>query len=148
MAEQTTERMTIKASAATCFQVVIDFDRYPEWAADIKHVEVSEVDGDGRPTRVGFRAAAFGRSTTYTLAYDYSEAPSKLAWTEVEGDMTTRLDGAYEFLPTPDGETEVIYHLSVDLRVPLPVFVKRRAEGRITGIALKHLKARVESLAQ
>lgn len=146
MAEQTTERMTIKAPADTCFDVVIDFERYPEWAADIKHVEVKARDEQNRPIRVGWRAAAFGRSTTYTLAYDYSEAPSKLAWTEVEGDLTTRLDGAYEFIPTPEGETEVIYHLAVDLRVPLPAFVKRRAEGRITGIALKHLKARVESL--
>jgi hypothetical protein len=32
----------------------------------------------------------------------------------------------------------------VDLKVPLPVFVKRRAEGRITYTALKELKARVE----
>ena len=27
-----------------------------------------------------FRAAAFGRSTSYTLAYDYAEAPHVLAW--------------------------------------------------------------------
>jgi hypothetical protein len=32
----------------------------------------------------------------------------------------------------------------VDLKVPLPGFVKRRAEGRIMGTALKELKVRVE----
>ncbi|MGH9302050.1 MAG: SRPBCC family protein [Acidimicrobiales bacterium] len=148
MAEQTTERMTIGASPATCFAVVTDFEHYPLWAADVKHVELVEVDDQGRATRVAWRVAAFGRSTSYTLAYDYSEAPEKLSWAEVEGDMTTMLDGSYEFRATEDGETDVVYHLVVDLRVPLPAFVKRRAEGRIRGIALKQLKVRVESLSQ
>ena len=43
-----------------------------------------------------------------------------------------------------DGGTEIAYRLVVDLKVPLPGFVKRRAEGRIMGTALKELKVRVE----
>jgi hypothetical protein len=35
--------------------------------------------------------------------------------------------------------------LTVDLTVPLPGFVKRRAEGRIMHTALKELKARAEA---
>ena len=50
---------------------------------------------------VTFRAAAFGRSTSYTLAYDYSEAPGVLAWVQTEGDITSKLDGRYVFAPTP-----------------------------------------------
>ena len=42
---------------------------------------------------------------------------------------------------------EVVYHLEVDLVVPLPGFVKRRAEAKIIRTALPELKARVESLA-
>jgi ribosome-associated toxin RatA of RatAB toxin-antitoxin module len=143
--EQVTERMVIRASPAYCFQVLTDFERYPEWAADIKAVTVDERDGEGRPVEVTFRAAAFGRSTSYTLRYDYSQAPERLSWHQVRGDVTRRLDGSYEIEADDDGSADITYHLVVDLKVPLPVFVKRRAEGRITYTALKELRARAES---
>jgi ribosome-associated toxin RatA of RatAB toxin-antitoxin module len=145
VAELATERMIMRASPERCFEVVTDFERYIEWAADIKHVEVVDRDAEDRAAAVAFRAAAFGRSTSYTLAYDYTGAPRELTWVQTEGDLTSRLDGAYVFEPTVDGDTEVVYRLVVELKVPIPGFVKRRAEGRIMHTALKHLKARVES---
>lgn len=136
--------MVIRASPSYCYQVLTDFEHYPEWAADIKAVSIDERDAEGRPTEVTFRAAAFGRSTSYTLRYDYSGAPSRLSWEQVKGDVTRRLDGSYDISPSDDGSADITYHLVVDLKVPLPVFVKRRAEGRITYTALKELRARVE----
>ena len=85
MEEQVTERMVIRASPSYCYQVLTDFERYPEWAADIKAVSIDERDAEGRATEVTFRAAAFGRSTSYTLRYDYSAAPSRLSWEQVRG---------------------------------------------------------------
>jgi hypothetical protein len=62
------------------------------------------------------------------------------------GDLTSKLDGDYRFRPAPDGGTEVTYTLEVELRVPLPGFIKRRAQSRIMHTALEELKAHVESL--
>jgi hypothetical protein len=87
-----------------------------------------------------------GRSTSYKLRYDYAKAPEVLAWRLVEGDITRKLDGSYELAPV-DGDpdrTQVTYHLEVDLLVPLPGFVKRRAEGRIVTTALRSLRAHLE----
>jgi hypothetical protein len=64
-----------------------------------------------------------------------------------EGDITSKLDGRYVFEPTGDGCTQVTYHLEVELKVPLPGFIKMRAQSRIMSIALRDLKARVESTA-
>jgi len=147
VAEQATERMVVSADPARCFAISADIANYPTWAADIKAVTVDERDAEGRPSVVTFRAAAFGRSTSYTLSYDYSEAPEVLAWVETEGDITSKLDGRYVFAATPDGGTEVTYHLEVELKVPLPGFIKMRAQSRIMSIALRDLKARVESTA-
>ena len=147
MAEQATERMTVSASPERCFAVSADIDAYPRWAADIKEVTIDERDDQGRPLLVTFRAAAFGRSTNYTLAYDYSGAPDVLAWVQTRGDITAKLDGRYVFTPTGDGGTEVTYHLEVEMKVPLPGFIKMRAQSRIMSIALRDLKARAESTA-
>lgn len=147
MAEQATERMVVAATPARVFEVSADIAAYPQWAADIKDVTIDERDDQGRPTLVTFRAAAFGRSTSYTLAYDYSGAPEVLAWVQTQGDITSKLDGRYVFAPDGDGGTEVTYHLEVEMKVPLPGFIKMRAQSRIMAIALRELKARIESEA-
>jgi ribosome-associated toxin RatA of RatAB toxin-antitoxin module len=142
--ENVAERMIIRGTPEDCYAVLTDFARYPDWAADIKSVQIDSRDDQGRALVVTFRAAAFGRSTSYTLEYDYARAPRELSWVQTRGDLTRRLDGSYQLSPSGDGGTEIVYHLVVDLKVPLPGFVKRRAEGRIMGTALRELKAVVE----
>jgi ribosome-associated toxin RatA of RatAB toxin-antitoxin module len=137
--------MVVAAPAEQCFAVLVDVERYPEWAADIKDVSVMSRDSEGRPLEVTWRAGAFGRSTSYTLRYDYSAAPTKLSWKQTAGDLTSKLDGTYSFERSDNGSTEVTYTLEVELRVPLPGFIKRRAQSRIMHTALEELKARVES---
>ena len=144
MAERATEQIVIDATAARLLEVLLDFERYPDWAADIKDVEVLERDDEGRGNLVRYRAAAMGQSARYTLAYDYSDIPNSMSWKLVEGSIMRVLDGSYTF-EAQGGGTLVTYHLEVDLIVPIPGFVKRRAEWRIAHTALKELKARVES---
>ena len=134
MADKATERLTIAATPERCFEAAVDFERYPEWAADIKEAKVLERDPEGRGTQVAYRAAAMGKSTRYTLGYDYGEAPRQLSWKLLEGDIMRRLDGSYELRPV-DGDpdnTDVVYQLVVDLVIPLPGFVKQRPR-RTTG---------------
>ncbi len=145
MTDQTTERIVVGSSPAVTYEVAADIERYPDWVTDIKQVTVDERDGLGRARLVTFRTVAFGRSTTYTLEYDYDQAPSELGWRLIKGDLTTVLDGSYAFAAV-DGGTEVTYHLEAELKVPIPGFVKTRAQGRIQTTALRELKARVESI--
>ncbi len=146
MSEQAREQIRIEAPVERCFATLIDFAAYPEWAGDLKEVHVVETDDHGRGTVVEYRAAAMGRSTTYQLAYDYAGAPNRLGWELVNGDLQRELDGVYLLSPADDDPdaTEVAYELAVDLIIPIPGFVKRRAEGRIIKTALHELKARVE----
>jgi ribosome-associated toxin RatA of RatAB toxin-antitoxin module len=144
MAERATEQITIAAPPERCFAVILDFERYPEWAGDIREVEVVERDEEGRGTKVAYRAAAMGRSARYTLEYDLSDAPHRLSWKLVEGDIMRVLDGTYTFDPEGGG-TLVTYQLEVELMIPMPGFIKRRAEGKIMGTALRELKRHVET---
>lgn len=146
MVDKAREHTVINAPIQACFDALIDFERYPEWAGDLKSATVLERDAEGRGLVVEFRAAAMGRSTTYRLRYDYTAAPHRLGWVLESGDLQRELDGAYELRPSPDDPeaTEVSYELSVDLVLPIPGFVKRRAEARIIKTALDDLKALVE----
>jgi ribosome-associated toxin RatA of RatAB toxin-antitoxin module len=145
MSEQATEKKTVKAPPERLWDVAVDFERYPEWATRIKEVTVEERDDEGRGTRVTYRAGAMGRSTQYTLAYDYSEAPNQLAWVLEKGDIMRKLDGVYVFEPGDDGTTDVTYHLEAELIFPLPGFIKDRARSFILHTALNELKSRAET---
>ena len=144
MAETASDTITIAAAPDTVWAIATDIERYPEWARDVKDVVVTARDSDGRPSQVEFRTSALGRSTHYTLQYDYSQAPQMLAWSMVKGDIQRSIEGAYRFEATNDGGTLVQYDLAIELVVPLPGFVKRRAERRILN-AIKEMKAYAEA---
>jgi uncharacterized membrane protein len=147
MTETANERIRIDAPADRCWDVAVDFESYPEWVRDVKEVRTLERAPDGLGTRVEYRAAALGKSVRYILEYDYSDAPNSFSWKFVEGDMLRRLDGTYRFEPEGESSTRVHYELAVDLAVPLPGLLKRRAAGLIMGSALKELKKQVEAVA-
>ena len=117
VAEQATERMVVSASPEQCFEVS-DIERYPQWAADIKQVAIERRDDEGRPARRPSAPAAFGRSTSYTLAYDYTEAPCP-GLEQTAGDLTSKLDGSYLFEPV--GRWRHRGHLQPRGRVAGPV---------------------------
>jgi ribosome-associated toxin RatA of RatAB toxin-antitoxin module len=141
--QRATESIRVSAPPEVVYRVVTDFEHYDEWVSDLKRVEVLESDAQGRPLEVEFRAAAFGRSTTYSLRYDYDHAPEILAWHQTDGDLTAILNGEYRFTPESGG-TLLTYDLEVELLVPIPSFVKSRAAHRIQSQALQELKTRAE----
>jgi uncharacterized membrane protein len=147
MADQATLTMEIAAPVEQLFTVLLDFEAYPTWARDLKGITVESLDAQGRGLEVTYRAAAMGRSTSYTLRYEYGEDPCRISWELVRGDIMRRLDGSYILEPrgARAEHTLVTYHLAVDLVVPLPAFVKRRAESRIIHTAQRELRAHVES---
>ncbi|MGQ0833150.1 MAG: SRPBCC family protein [Microthrixaceae bacterium] len=144
MADQATETIEIAAPVERIVEVLGDFNAYPAWARDLKGVSVDAVDSTGRGQEVTFRAAAMGRSTSYTLRYQYGDRPRTISWELVRGDIMRRLDGSYVLEAVGADRTLVTYHLSVELVVPLPGFVKRRAESKIVHTALRELRAHVE----
>lgn len=145
--ESAVEQATVSATRDRCFEVATDVASYPDWARGVTTVTVVDRDEQGRVSQALFEVEAIGRSARYELAYDYSDAPRKLSWSLVDGDLMTALDGAYTFEDSVDlpGGTDVRYELTIDLAVPLPGFVKRRAEGKIIEAALPYFCKRVES---
>jgi hypothetical protein len=147
MADSATQTMEIAASPERILGILLDFDAYPTWARDLKGVAVDSRDSEGRGEVVTFRAAAMGRSTSYTLRYQHGEDGRSLSWELVRGDIMRRLDGSYVLAPVEGApeRTKVTYHLDVDLIVPLPGFVKRRAEAKIIHTALRELRSHAQA---
>lgn len=143
MAFSVKDSIDIEATASEIFEVATDFESYPEWNPDIKKIEITETDDDGRAARVFYEVDARLKTVRYTLAYDYSGAPESYAWDLVDGDVKA-LTGSYSF-DEFDDVTEVTYELTLDPGFPVPGIFRRQGENQIKKSALEGLKKRVES---
>ena len=123
--------------------VIADFAAYPQWASAVRSAEVLE-QANGRASRVRFTLDAGVVKDTYVLGYDW-DGDNAVRWHLAEGgSVISAMDGGY--LLADQGEaTETTYELEVDIRIPMPGLLKRRAEKTIIDTALKGLKKRVES---
>jgi ribosome-associated toxin RatA of RatAB toxin-antitoxin module len=143
MADGAHEQLEVAATPARCFAVATDYEAYPSWTSDVKQATVLARDGRGRGAQVEFHVAGLGRRVRYVVEYDYAEAPAAFSWKLVEGDLLRALEGRYAFTATDDG-TLVDYTLHLELAVPMPGLVRRRASGMIMANALRDLQRAVE----
>ena len=143
MTDSVKDSIDVRATAEQVFEVAADFAAYPDWNANIKKVEVKETDSEGRGTKVWYQVDAKVKTVSYTLAYDYSDAPRSFSWDLLDGDVK-ELNGSYTF-DEFDDVTEVVYETAVDPGFPIPKMLKRQAQRAIVRGALEDLKKRVES---
>ncbi|BDT86222.1 SRPBCC family protein [Nocardia cyriacigeorgica] len=144
MADRTQRSIVIAAPSQQVMSVIADLPSYPEWVSAAKSVEVLESGPDGRARTARFVLDAGVVKDTYVLSYTWRPDGKAVTWTLLSGDLQKAQDGSYELVDLPDGGTEVIYQLTVDLNIPMIGMFKRKAEKVITDTALKELKKRVE----
>ena len=144
MADSTIQSIEIDATPQACFDVAAGLEDYPEWASEVKRVEVVERDGEGRPLAVDLTIDAMIKQITTRFHYTY-EAPTSMSWTADPNSDIKELEGSYEFTEV-DGGTSVVYALRVTPAFTIPGFLRRQAEKQLVGTALRGLRKRVESL--
>jgi len=142
MAEGTFSTLEIDATPEDLYDTAADVAAYPEWASGVKEVEVLDVDSEGRVDRARFVLEGFVKEIEYVLKYSH-DRPSLLSWVAEESDDLRMLEGSYQFAPTEDSATEVVYSLTVEPKFIIPGFIKRQAEKQIVTTALRGLRKRV-----
>lgn len=146
MADSTNSSIVINAPAGEVLDIIADLEAYPQWAKEIKQVEVLTEDGDGWPDRARFTLDAGAIKDTYTLDYTWDvteDGTGVVSWVLVEGNVLKAMDGSYELRAEGEG-TSVTYHLMVDVKIPMLGMIKRKAEKIIVDTALRDLKKRAE----
>jgi len=155
MADRTESSIVIDAAPGAILDVIADFDRYPEWAGEVKKVALISEDGDGWADQVEFTLSAGAIKDTYVLEYDWDVADDGtgvVSWHLVTAQVLKALNGSYTLEDvTAEGatveggvSTAVTYRLSVDVKIPMLGMLKRKAEKVIIDTALTELKKRVE----
>jgi ribosome-associated toxin RatA of RatAB toxin-antitoxin module len=144
VADQASSSITIDAAPDAVLAVIRDVEAYPQWTGGIAKAEVLE-EGTGGPKRVAFSMSQSGLSDEYTLDYDWK--PDGVSWSLAEPSKLQKSQRGSYRLAEEGGKTQVTYHLTMDIKVPMIGLMKRKAEKMIIDSALKELKKRVESVS-
>jgi len=142
MGERVTDTIAVAAPMDVVWDTITDLEDYPQWLEGVLETEIVDTTEEGYPLVASFRVDAKVTEVRYTLRYRYQD--HDVHWQLVEGDTISQLDGSYELAEDGDG-TRVRYSLEVDVDLPLPGFLKKRAAKQILEQGLEGLKDRAEA---
>jgi uncharacterized membrane protein len=142
-AEHTVE---IAAPIGTCFEAITDYETFASWQSAVVDTEVLDWDAKGRGKRVRLFVDAKVRKVDYTLDYRYDE-PERIEWEFVEGNGINDADGHYLFEDLGGDRTRATYKLGLEVGIPLPGPVARRAHKSTLKASVEDLKREAERRA-
>jgi ribosome-associated toxin RatA of RatAB toxin-antitoxin module len=134
-----------RATPREVYDVVVDFPAYPRLFPELKEARV--LSRTGPVARVEFRAHMV-LPIRYVLDLACAgEAPAggplTIEWRYVEGEIVTNSVGGWRFSPEGDG-TAVDYHVSMDVKAPVPGFVLRKVTDGLVSASLPNMFVSLE----
>ncbi|WP_099024608.1 SRPBCC family protein [Mycolicibacterium palauense] len=124
MAVSDSREVVIEASPQEILDVIADVESTPSWSPQYQSAEILDSYDDGRPRQVKMKVKAAGLSDEQVIEYTWAD--DHVSWTLVSSGQLKAQDAKYSL--TPDGDkTRVKFDMAIDLAVPLPGFVLKRA---------------------
>ena len=130
----------IEAAPERCYEILLDFDRWPDWQPGLSSAVVHERDADGRGELVEFTADAVVKKIRYTVRYTHAP-PHRMSWVLVEGDVKAG-DGEFLLDEIAPGRTRATYRLVSDLGFYVPGPLRRKGTELLMGGVIKGLQQR------
>jgi ribosome-associated toxin RatA of RatAB toxin-antitoxin module len=121
-------------------QVIVDFERYPEFVPFMERAELLSIEGERRRVRFTLNLVA-------RISYILDLVPgtdSGLTWTLVDGPFV-RNNGSWRLEGLNDGGTLATYAADVELKGFLPGFLERRLVAESLPATLRAFRDRAES---
>jgi ribosome-associated toxin RatA of RatAB toxin-antitoxin module len=141
---QASKTVTVNVTPEQFFDVIADYEKYPEFLPEVKKVKVDA--GQGAIKEVTYTVDIKAKVINYTLKHT-AEKPATLRWTMIKGEMMKGNDGAWTLKPgAKAGTTDATYTIDLRLSALVPGFIEKLlAEQNLPGL-LANFKARAEKL--
>jgi len=107
------------------YEVVVDYERYPEFVPGIRKCRVRN---GGAEKQVEYELDLGIRRIKYVLRHD-EQRPRRVSWSLVSGDMLKLSNGSWD-LAEEQGKTRAIY--SVEIQIARPPLVPQALVDRVS----------------
>jgi len=140
MATSDSREVVIEATPEEILDVIADVEATPEWSPQYQRAEILEMGDDGRPRRVKMTVKTAGITDEMEIQYTWSD--DSVSWTLIKAGALKKQDASYTL--TGDGaKTKVRFDIAIDLSIPMPGFVLKRALKGGTESATEGLRKQV-----
>jgi ribosome-associated toxin RatA of RatAB toxin-antitoxin module len=139
---KTEQQIVIEAAIDDVFDVIVDYERYPEFLPEMKQAQIrSQADG---VSVVSFELEIIMR-LGYTLRL-VEDRPHTVTWTLQEAKMFSSNSGGWQLEKLGGAQTRATYGLEIKLRGLIPKSVSSRLIGTTLPNTLKRFKDRIEGV--
>ncbi len=140
-----TKEVVVDAPIERFFDLVVDYERYPEFVPGIRTCRVRDAQGE---KQVEYELDLGVKRIRYVLRMT-EERPRRVAWSLVSGDMMKVSNGSWDLAPDGD-RTRAVYAVEIQIARPplVPQLIVDRVSDELTRIqlpkTLEAFKARAE----
>lgn len=135
-----TQSIIINVPPKVIYDVVLDFESYPEFFKDVKSITVEKK----KPLTVTFEINVI-KKIKYTLVFN-TTPNKKVFWSFVEGDVFKENKGSWIFEEEGKDKTHVTYNIEVDFGLFVPSLITNKLIGRNLPDMLQTFKKRAEEI--
>ena len=137
-----TRSIEIEAPINLVYDVIVDYERYPEFLADME--TVSLVRQEGETIEAAFTLNLIKR-ITYTLEL-VGERPHKVRWSLTASKLFQSNDGGWDLEEIDEARTRATYSIDVGFGLAVPKAISSRLIGSSLPATLEAFKQRSESM--
>ncbi|MBI2068142.1 MAG: SRPBCC family protein [Deltaproteobacteria bacterium] len=137
---QASETIFIEAPAKTVYDIIMDFEKYPDFLPDVK--EASLLSKKGNSLEVEFEIQVI-KKINYSLKVSGTPG-KKVAWSLLKGDFFKKNDGGWS-LKEKNGKTEATYSVDIDFGIFVPSMITSKLIGSNLPGMLRRFKERIEN---
>jgi coenzyme Q-binding protein COQ10 len=140
-----TREVLVDAAIEKFFDIVVDYERYPEFVPGVRACKVSDVGGE---KLVSYELDLGVKRIRYVLRMA-EKRPTSVSWSLVSGDMMKVSNGSWA-LAAEGGKTRAVYGVDIQIARPplVPQAIVDRVGDELTRIqlpkTLEAFKARAE----
>jgi coenzyme Q-binding protein COQ10 len=133
----------IHAPLETVYDVICDFESYPEFLPETKRVHVDK--NSGKSALVTFTISLI-KKVTYTL--DVKFHPHKgISWHLVKGELMKENSGQWKLSEPKHGVTHASYEISMDFGGMVPKAISNKLIGSNLPAMMKQFRDRAQEMA-
>lgn len=133
---------TFDVSADKIYQVLTNYEAYPDFMDGVKSVK--ELSRDGSTAIVEYNLNII-KKFTYKVKISEVENQS-ISWTFEGGDLFNSNDGSWTLKDNGDGTTDVTYKLDLDFKVKVPGLMAKKLASSSLPTMMKSVCKKAKSL--
>jgi len=137
-----TASIEIEAPIKQVFDVISDFESYPDFLPETREVVIDKKAG--KSARVTFTINLI-KKISYTLDIKLNP-PQGLSWELVEGEIMKSNNGQWKLQEVKKGVTKAVYEIDMDLGSMVPKAISNKLIGTNLPTMMRQFKDRIEEL--